>query len=422
MPPLSLGRTYCFITIYMAQSIADFFRQYDAGRRPELLPLRYHRMQANAFAFFRGSAPLFYQEYGREALLRDSPLTWLCGDAHVENFGSYRGDNGLVYFDVNDFDEAVRGPLLWDVARLAVSVLLAGAYLGLSLAQRQAAARTAVAAYAATLATGKPLLLERATATGVVRQFIKTVARRRRRDLLRARASQRHGWHLRPQAAIYLLPAAERKRVLKTFEAWRSEQVDPPCGPALDVAQRVAGVGSLGVPRYIVLAHHRHPSKQPLLLDLKLALPAASQGAKLSQPRWPSEAHRVAQAQTWLQAVPPALLQAVSLDGQPFVLRALQPVADKLDFGHFDHNKATFRAAVPDFARLLAWAHLRAAGRQGAAVPDVLQAYGTAGHWQEGVLRFADAAVSQVKKDFRAFRAACRKGALPTAAKPLKVV
>ena len=407
----------------MAQSIADFFTHYDAGRRPELLPLRYHRMQANAFAFFRGSAPLFYEEYGREALLRNSPMAWLCGDAHVENFGSYRGGNGLVYFDANDFDEAVRGPLLWDVARLTVSVLLAGAYLGLSLVQRRAAARTALVAYAATLATGKPFLLERETAKGVVRQFIRTVASRRRRDLLRARASRYHGWHLRPQPMLYLLPAAERERVLTAFEVWRSAQAIPPCGTGLDVAQRVAGVGSLGVPRYILLAKHHHPRKRPLLLDLKLALPAASQSMKLSQPRWPSEAHRVAQAQTWLQAVPPALLQAVSLNGQPFVLRALQPVADKLDFSHFDHNKATFRAALPDFARLLAWAHLRAAGRHGAAVPDVLQAYGAAAEqWQEGLLRFADVATAQVKRDYRAFKDACRTGALPTASKPLKVV
>ena len=406
----------------MAHSIADFFRHYDAGRRPELLPLRYHRMQANAFAFFRGSAPLFYEEYGRDSLLRDSPVAWLCGDAHVENFGSYRGGNGLVYFDANDFDEAVRGPLLWDVARLTVSVLLAGSYLGLSSAQRQAAARTALTAYVTTLATGKPLLLERETAKGVVRQFIKTVARRRRRDLLRVRASRCHGWHLRPQSTLYVLPEAERKRVIQAFEAWRRAQADPPCGPALDVAHRVAGVGSLGVPRYIVLAKHHHPRRLPLLLDLKLALPAAGQGARAAQPRWPSEAHRVVQAQTWLQAVPPALLQAVSLGGQPFVLRALQPVADKLDFAHFGHTKATFRAALPDFAQLLAWAHLRAAGRHGAATPDVLQTYGAAAaQWQAGVLHFADAAVNEVKKDFRAFKAACRTGALPTASKPLKV-
>ena len=406
----------------MAKSIADFFTHHDAGRRLELLPLRYYRMQADAFAFFRGSAHLFYQEFGRAALLRDCPVAWLCGDAHVENFGSYRGGNGLVYFDANDFDEAVRGPLLWDVARLVVSVLLAGAFLGLSPAQRRASARTALAAYATALAAGKPFLLERATAKGVVRQFIKTVALRRRRDLLRARASQRHGWHLRPQPALYALPKAERERVLGAFEAWRRAQATPPCGPGLDVAQRVAGVGSLGVPRYVLLAEHPQPRKRPLLLDLKLALPPASQVAKLAQPRWPSEAHRVAQAQTWLQAVPPALLQAVSLDGQPFVLRALQPVADKLDFSQFNHNKAAFRAALSDFAQLLAWAHLRAAGRHGAASPDALQAYGAAAaHWQEGLLRFADDATVRVKQDYRAFKAACQTGALPTASKPLKV-
>jgi uncharacterized protein (DUF2252 family) len=145
---LSFRRSFHAIHASMADSIADFFTRYDAGRRPELLPLRYYRMQGDAFAFFRGSAPLFYQEFGRAVLLRNSPVAWLCGDAHVENFGSYRGGNGLVYFDANDFDEAVRGPLLWDVARLVVSLLLAGTYLGLSPAQRKAAARTALSAYA----------------------------------------------------------------------------------------------------------------------------------------------------------------------------------------------------------------------------------------------------------------------------------
>lgn len=406
----------------MAESIVDFFTRYDAGRRPELLPLRYHRMQANAFAFFRGSAPLFYHAYGQAARLRDSPVAWLCGDAHVENFGSYRGGNGLVYFDANDFDEAVRGPLLWDVVRLVVSVLLAGASLGLKPAQRQAAARAVLATYTATLATGKSFLLERETAKGVVRLFIETVTCRRRRDLLHARTSRRHGGHLRPQATLYLLPKVECQRVLKAFEAWRSVQATPPCGPALDVAQRVAGVGSLGVPRYIVLAKHHRPRKKLLLLDLKLALPPASQGTGAAQPQWPSEAHRVVQDQTWLQAVPPALLQVASLDDQSFVLRALQPVADKLNFNHFGHSKAAFRAALPDFAQLLAWAHLRAAGRHGAATPDVLQAYGAdAEHWKEEVLDFTIDAAAAVKKDFRAFRAACRTGALPTASKPLNV-
>lgn len=246
------------------------------------------------------------------------------------------------------------------------------------------------------------------------------MASRRRRELLGKLASSRHGWHFRAYPTLSALAATERKAIRAGFEAWRRAQATPPCGPVLEVAQQVAGVGSLGVPRYALLAQHCTPHKLPVLLDLKLALPAAGQRAGLAQPHWLSEAHRVVQAQVWLQAVPPALLQTVELGGHPFVLRALQPVADKLDFTHYAHSKASFRAALPDFAQLLAWAHLRAAGRHGAASPDTLQAFGgTPAPWVAELVEFAEQAAKQVSQDFRAFRAACQEKVLPTAAKPL---
>jgi len=153
------------------ESVADFIMRHDAGRLPDLLRLRYQRMQTNAFAFFRGSAPLYYHRFGTDARLHASPMAWLCGDAHVENFGSFRGENGLVYFDLNDFDEAVRGPVLWDVGRLTVSVLLAAAEFGLSTAEQHLLACHVLATYARALATGKAYWLERTTATGVVKKI-----------------------------------------------------------------------------------------------------------------------------------------------------------------------------------------------------------------------------------------------------------
>lgn len=399
----------------VSESVTEFIRHRDAGRLPDLLTLRYQRMQATAFAFFRGSAPLYYHRFGMDACLRDSPTAWLCGDAHVENFGSFRGDNDLVYFDLNDFDEAVRGPVLWDVGRLAVSVLLAAAEFGLSTAEQYLLGCHVLATYAAALAAGKAYWLERTTATGVVKQLLRNVTGRTPSDLLHTRAREDGGWHLLHTPALHPLRGPAQAKVRAAVEAWRRAQPVPPCGPVLDVAQRVAGVGSLGVPRYALLVEHRNSLKPPKLLDLKMAPPsAAGSGLDMPQPTWVSEADRVVQVQCWLQAVPPALLHTLAVDGQPFVLRTLQPVADKLDFASLPHRKAAFRAAVPQFAQLLAWAHLRAAGHQGTAGPDALQTFGSAQKgWRSDVLRFALRAATQVRADYQDFLAASRRGEVP---------
>ena len=399
------------------ESVTDFIKRHDAGRLPDLLPLRYQRMQANAFAFFRGSAPLYYHRFGSETRLRDCPTAWLCGDAHVENFGSFRGSNGLVYFDLNDFDEAVRGPVLWDVGRLTVSVLLAAAEFGLSAAEQHLLACHVLATYAAALATGKAYWLERTTATGVVETLLRNVAQRGPGELLHTRAlnkGNKGGWQLLRTPTLRPLRRPAQTTVRAAVEA-ELQVPDPSYGAVLDMAQRIAGVGSLGVTRYALLVKHRNPDKLPKLLDLKQALPsAAGQVVGVPQPTWPSEAHRVAQTQIWLQVVSPALLQPMSLGGQPFVLRTLQPVADKLDFASLPHRKAAFRTAVPQFAQLLAWAHLRAAGHLDASGPDALQLFGAAhDRWQEPILRFAMQAAAQVRADYHDFSAACQRGEVP---------
>ena len=62
-------------------------------------------MADDVFAFLRGTCHLFYVRLPRARLTRSAPAAWACGDLHLANFGSYRGDNHLVYFDLNDFDE-----------------------------------------------------------------------------------------------------------------------------------------------------------------------------------------------------------------------------------------------------------------------------------------------------------------------------
>jgi len=91
---------------------------------PELLPERTQRMGASAFSFFRGTAELMEADLSKQPSSTIS--TFICGDAHIGNFGFYASAERRLLFDLNDFDEAGINPWEWDLKRLLVSVLLAG--------------------------------------------------------------------------------------------------------------------------------------------------------------------------------------------------------------------------------------------------------------------------------------------------------
>jgi len=94
------------------------------GRVPGLLPIKYRRMSASPFAFFRGSVSIMAADFAREA--NTGIFVQLCGDAHVLNLGSFEGADGRLVFDINDFDETLPGPWEWDVKRMAASLALVG--------------------------------------------------------------------------------------------------------------------------------------------------------------------------------------------------------------------------------------------------------------------------------------------------------
>ena len=94
------------------------------GRVPELIPVKISRMCQSPFGYFRGAVPVMAYDL---SLVANTGITaQLCGDAHVQNLGAYAGPDGGLIFDINDFDETIRGPFEWDVKRMATSILLAG--------------------------------------------------------------------------------------------------------------------------------------------------------------------------------------------------------------------------------------------------------------------------------------------------------
>jgi uncharacterized protein (DUF2252 family) len=74
--------------------------RFNAALLTEIVQLKYEAMTENAFRFFRGTCYLFYEDLAASQPLPLSPLAWICGDLHIENYGSYKGDNKLVYFDL----------------------------------------------------------------------------------------------------------------------------------------------------------------------------------------------------------------------------------------------------------------------------------------------------------------------------------
>jgi uncharacterized protein (DUF2252 family) len=115
------------------------------SRVPELVPIRYGRMLASAFTFYRGGAAIMAMDLagGPESGLRAQ----VCGDAHLSNFGAFAAPDRRLVVDVNDFDETLPGPWEWDVKRLAASFEIAGRDREFTARETRAAVLAAVRTY-----------------------------------------------------------------------------------------------------------------------------------------------------------------------------------------------------------------------------------------------------------------------------------
>ncbi|MEO8910006.1 MAG: DUF2252 family protein [Gemmatimonadaceae bacterium] len=384
--------------------------RFNAGREPERLALKYREMCKSQFSFFRGTAHLFWEDLAkRKASLTPSPLVWACGDLHLENFGSFQGNNGLSYFDLNDFDEAALAPACWEVSRFIASIYVAAPSLDFKRADANALATSFLGAYRDALADGKPSGIERATATGMVRTLLHRLKRRKRAMLIDSRTEMRKGKRSLVIDDKHTLPAtdAQRREVSLWLGRFAKSQPDPKFFEIIDVARRVAGVGSLGLARYVVLARGDGKSDGQVILDAKQA-PSSSLARfeKTRQPRWKSEADRVVAIQHRMQAIAPAMLDVVKIARDGFVLRELQPTKDRLTLKDARGDVGRLHSVVQTMGRLTAWAQLRSSGRQGSATIDDLISFAGGREWrstERSLIAYGQSYQAQVKRDYARF-------------------
>ena len=395
----------------------DVVRQiliFNAGREPERLALKYRAMRSSTFGFLRGSCHLFYDRLPRGGVFKSAPPVWVCGDLHLENFGSYKGDNRQVYFDVNDFDESALAPASWDLARFLTSLQIGMEAAAMSEATVEALCQTFVDAYASSLASGKAYWVERETAQGLVRELLDGLRERKRASFLDSRTFVKRGRRMLLTDGGKALPvdSAQRAAVESFMQEFADSQPQPAFYRVLDVARRVAGTGSLGVDRFAILVQGKGSPEGNYLLDLKQAMPSSLvPHLKLAQPRWKSEAHRVVELQGRQQAVSMAFLDPVRFTEAPYVLRALQPSEDRVRLAGPGRSPAEIEAVIGTMGQMVAWAQLRSAGRDGSATADVLIDFGQRRKWRLALLAASQDGAAQVRKDAAAYNDAFDAGA-----------
>jgi uncharacterized protein (DUF2252 family) len=391
--------------------IYDRIMAYNAGREPERLQMKLAAMQSDPFTFLRGACHLFYEDWHKQLNQLKSPNVWLCGDLHLENFGTYKAENGLAYFDLNDFDESALAPCLWELTRLLTSLIVAADTLKLKPKQTDALLDSMIHRYASALAAGKPKWVERKTAGGMIKTLLSDLSKRTQQDFLASRTETKGG-----ETTLIIdgertlkLNKEEKQAALARFTACMQVKNKKDYYTPLDIARRVAGTGSLGVARYVVLVNGEGKGNHALI-DMKASNPSALSPYLPAQPQWKTQSERVATIQAGAQILSPALLKPVEIDGKSYLIKALQPSQDRLDLTLWDGKLNVLDNIFDTMAEISAWSHLRNAGYLHASNRETLMQFGAqVDTWKAPTLALAKQAAEQTIAQWSAYKKAVEK-------------
>lgn len=388
-------------------------KAFNSELLPDKVQLKYEAMAENPFRFFRGTCHLFYEDLAAAEPLPLSPLAWICGDLHIENFGSYKGDNKLVYFDLNDFDEALLAPASYEIVRMVTSIFLAFDTLGIEPEKALNMAQLYLKTYSATLAKGKAISIEPRTAKGIVCDFLRSAEKTSYKQLLKKRTvSKKKSIMLSLEDERHFKLDKKLRHELKAhITEWIKTSSDGPYNyEVIGVVFRLAGTGSIGVKRYLFLLKSTNTKNHYLLLDMKQARPSSVEPyVPVQQLNWGTEAERVIGVQQRMQNTPAALLSATVFQGDAYLIQELQPVKDTIKFKLLKEYRDMYQV-IDDMAALTASAQLRSGGMQGSGNIDELMAFGKDQGWQEAVIAYAQQYTNTVKRNYSEYVNELRTG------------
>jgi len=387
--------------------LAERILAFNHDLLPDMVQLKYEAMAENEFRFYRGTCHLFYEDLVQDQSFPDGPLTWISGDLHLENFGSYKAQNRLVYFDLNDFDESVLAPATWELARLVTSIFIAFDSLEIEREKAENMAHVYLKSYTSTLSKGKAFSIEPRTAKGIVKDFLNAAEKTKQSDLLKKRTvKKKRKVHLSlSDERHFKLTRPERRDLYEHIERWIEHNNDSPYNYKVKGAVfRVAGTGSLGLKRYLILLKSKIEKNDYLLVDMKQSrssslLPYLSN----PQPQWESEADRIVIVQQRMQYISSSLLSTTNYKGEPYVIQELQPVKDTIKFKLIKDQYRDIYQVIDDMGLLTASSHLRSGGIHSSATIDELVDFAAAEGWQEQLIQYALKYADKVKRYYRQY-------------------
>ena len=404
-----------------------------ASRAPELLPIRYGRMTASAFAYFRGAALPMASD------LAGTPRTGLtvqaCGDAHAANFGLFASPERRLVFDINDFDETLPGPWEWDVKRLATSLEIAGRDNGYPAKERRRIVLATVASYRRAMREFADLpALEvwyaHADLTAIQSELEGTQRKNLNRTLVKARAKDNLG-ALRRFASFrdgrlkivadppLIVPVEElasndtelERHLGEVLDAYQAS-LEPERRMLLgryrlvDLARKVVGVGSVGTRSWMALMIG-DDEQDPLFLQAKEAGRSV-----LEDFAGPSEydnaGRRVVVGQRLMQTVSDIFLGWVRVPGfdgrtRDFYLRQLRDWKGSVEV------ELMVPKGMRAYGELCGWTLARAHARSGDDI--AIAAYlGSGPAFERAVAEFADTYADQNERDYQELVAATGSG------------
>ena len=403
----------------------------NVGRVSELIPIRYGRMIANPFAFYRGAAALM--AFDLAALPRTDIIVQLCGDAHLANFGLFASPERRILFGPNDFDETLPGPFDWDMRRLAASFAIAARERGFAASDQRRVVRRLSETFRQRIGEFSKMdlldvwyyqfsaatMLDSAGSDGERKKEAAVIDKARlqsSRSVLNHSAEQVDGkFRIKENPPlVYHVPlSSQRERqqygdmIRRFFADYRLTLSDDRRAlfdryELVDVAIRVVGVGSVGTRCYEAL--FMADGECPLFLQLKEARTSVLENY-LPRSEYANHGQRVVNGQRLLQSASDIFLgwSKMHHTGSDFYVRQLRDMKGAFDFASFDVDDLAAYAVSCGTAL----AHAMAKAGDPARICGYL---GKSDAFDEAIQQFALAYAERNEADWTTLKAAVKAG------------